>query len=288
MEHTQCLICEKPELRNLRRFEKDALCQCVSCGFVFCKPIPTESELAAHYEGYGRNDYLSPVTIKRYHEILDSFEKYRNTNNILDLGCGIGYFLEIAKQRGWTVYGTEYTEKAVDICTGKGIHMHQGVLNPASYSGIEFDIVTSFEVIEHINNPISEIKNINQILRKGGVFYFTTPNFNALERYLLGDDYSEICYPEHLSYYTKSTAHKLLTSYGFEKKYLITTGISITAIRNHFSKKKEKTISSSSTDDKIRTVLEEGNGMQWIKTFINKILDFSNLGNSLKGSYLKK
>lgn len=288
MEHQLCIICSSKRLQDLEKFKKDYLCQCSSCGFVFCKRIPTDEELIKYYEGYGRNDYLSPLTIKRYNELLDNFEPYRKTNNILDVGCGIGYFLEVAKQRGWNVYGTEYTDAAIEICEAKGIQMKKGILDALDYEKIEFDIVTSFEVIEHIYNPIDELKNIQKVLRKDGVFYFTTPNFNAIERFLLGASYPEICYPEHLSYYTKTTVHKLLEANDLEKKYLITSGISITAIRNHFSKKKEKSISNTSTDDIIRTALEVGSGMQWVKFVVNKFLDTLGIGNSLKGFYIKR
>jgi 2-polyprenyl-3-methyl-5-hydroxy-6-metoxy-1,4-benzoquinol methylase len=288
MEHKKCLICRGLSLKTLTKYAKDHLCQCDSCGFVFCKAIPTLDELTRHYEGYGRNDYLSSVTIKRYNEILDSFEPYRESSNLLDVGCGIGYFLEVAKKRGWNVYGTEYTDTAIDICEIKGIKMHKGILNPEFYGDMQFDVITSFEVIEHINNPVDELKNMYKLLRKGGVFYFTTPNFNALERYFLGAAYSNICYPEHLSYYTKKTAHFLLNSIGFQRKYILTSGISLTAIRNHFFAKKEKSISNTSTDDKVRTLLEEGIIMKFVKVFLNSILNLTGLGNSLKGFYIKR
>jgi 2-polyprenyl-3-methyl-5-hydroxy-6-metoxy-1,4-benzoquinol methylase len=288
MEHQLCIICSSERLHDLEKYKKDYLCICSSCGFVFCKRIPSNEELTRYYEGYGRNDYLSPLTIKRYNELLDSLEPYRKTNNILDVGCGIGYFLEVAKVRGWNVYGTEYTGAAIAICEAKGIHMNKGILAPTNYSDKEFDIVTSFEVIEHINNPVEEVKNIHKILRAGGVFYFTTPNFNALERYFLGAANSNICYPEHLSYYTKKTAHFLLNSIGFQPKYILTSGISLTAIRNYLFSRKEKPISNTSTDDKVRTILEEGRIMNFVKVFLNSILNLTGLGNSLKGFYIKR
>ena len=85
-------------------YEIAYLTRCSDCGFVFSSRIPSTQELISYYEGYGRNDYLSPITIKRYHEILDQFESSRKTNKLLDLGCGIGYFLEVAKQRGWDCF----------------------------------------------------------------------------------------------------------------------------------------------------------------------------------------
>ena len=115
-KHQNCLICHSSDISLYGKYLDNGLLKCNACGFFFAQQIPTVEELIAHYEGYGRNDYLSPVTISRYNEILDSFEPYRKTNKVMDVGCGIGFFLDVAKQRGWDVYGTEYTDEAIKIC----------------------------------------------------------------------------------------------------------------------------------------------------------------------------
>ena len=185
INHENCILCGSHPLHKIKGYEQHHLIKCNACKFVFCEPIPSIDELEEHYKGYGRNDYLSPITIKRYNQILDSFEPYRKTNKLIDVGCGIGYFLEVAKKRGWEVYGTEFTNEAIQICSEKGIKMKKGILDPENYMPEEFDIITSFEVIEHINNPIYELNSFHKLLRKGGLVYVTTPNFNSLLRYRL-------------------------------------------------------------------------------------------------------
>ena len=286
--HKQCLICTSSDLTSMRGYEKHFLIKCSICNFVFAKKIPTQKELELHYEGYGRNDYLSPITIKRYNNILDDFEKYKKTKKLLDVGCGIGYFLEIAIQRGWQVFGTEYTDEAIEICRKKEISIHKGVLNPENYEEESFDIITSFEVIEHINNPIQELKNFYKLLRKGGLVYITTPNFNSLLRYRLKSDYNIICYPEHLSYYTPKTLKKVFLNTGFKKKKIETTGISLTRLKTSKGSSNEAFISKSSTDEKIRSTIEANKMLQVIKKFVNKLLSYMGKGDSLKGYFIKK
>ncbi len=286
--HQSCLICQNKTLTQLRGYEDAFLTSCDKCGFVFSEKIPTESELIAYYNGYGRNDFLSDITIKRYNELLNSLEKYRKTNRILDVGCGIGYFLEVAQKRGWEVYGTEYTDEAIKICKGKGISMAQGQLNPETYEEGFFDVVTSFEVIEHINNPLEEIKNIEYLVRPGGAFYFTTPNFNSLLRYKLKIDYNVICYPEHLSYYTPKTIHRLLKINNFKKIYIKTTGISLTRLRTSTKKSDQAFISKNSDDEKIRQSIENKPYLQMAKSAINTGLTLLGVGDSLKGLYQKR
>lgn len=261
---------------------------------VFSSRNPTPEQLENHYKGYGRNDYLSPITIKRYHEILDAFESVRKTNRILDVGCGIGYFLGVAKSRGWEVYGTEYTESAVKICGGKGITMHSGALNPQNYPTESFDVITSFEVIEHINTPNQETEIIFSLLRKGGYFYVTTPNFNSLLRYYLGPKYNVICWPEHLSYYTPKTLTNLMLNHGFKKVWVKSTGISITRFltsntpqSNANLEEGTEFVSAHTNDEKLRTRFESNSLLTFAKKTINFILTLTGKGDALKGLFQK-
>lgn len=287
----KCILCGSKRIVKLHGYEKDFLCKCRDCSFVFAYRKPTRQQLIDHYEGYGRNDYLSEITIRRYHEILDLFEKSRKTNRLLDVGCGIGYFLEVAKKRGWEVYGTEYTDKAIEICSAKGISMKQGPLNPANYEPGYFDVITSFEVIEHINNPQEELKNFYSLLRPGGLVYITTPNFNSLLRYYLKDKYNVLSWPEHLSYYTPGTLRKLMERSGFRKLFVKATGISLTRLKTSSAGKEaspsEVFIAEDSSDEQLRRKMESNPVLGFAKKIVNGILTFTGKGDALKGLFYK-
>ena len=305
--HRACLICGSTALAGMPRYSRHHLCRCKSCGFVFCRPVPREEELIAHYKSYGRNDYLSPVTVKRYHELLEIFEslsadKFVSNSSsaaaeeergsavpaplrVLDWGAGIGYFLETARERGWEVYGTEYTEQAVAICREKGITMFQGPLSAVEMPENSFDLITSFEVIEHINNPLEEMARITRLLKPGGLFYCTTPNFNSLLRYYLKDDYNVITYPEHLSYYTPDTLHRLLRDAGLKRIFMKSTGLSITRFKKSRKTSEEELISPVSTDERIRVSAEKKWYMKWIKNGVNAVLSATGKGDTLKALY---
>lgn len=287
--HKRCLISGSDKLRILKGYEKYSLVKSVPLGFVFASRIPTEEELTAHYKRYSRSDFISPITIKRYNELLDDFEKYRKTGKILDIGCDVGHFLNEAKKRGWEVYGTEYTDEAIVKCQQNGIIIFKGKLNHDWFVPEMFDIVTSFEVIEHINNPIEEVLNVHKILRKGGLFYVTTPNFNAIERFILKGKYNSVIqYPEHLCYYTKRTLHYLLSNNGFKKLKIITTGVSPAAIKNWLSISEEKFVSPTSSDQIIRRKMESNFLLHLSKVIVNYFLNVFSLGSSMKAWYVKK
>jgi 2-polyprenyl-3-methyl-5-hydroxy-6-metoxy-1,4-benzoquinol methylase len=261
---------------------------------VFSAKNPTLQELNEHYKGYGRNDYLSPITIKRYNEILDGFESVRKTNRLLDVGCGIGYFLEVAKKRGWEVFGTEFTDQAIEICESKGIAMKKGVLDIHNYPAESFDVITSFEVIEHINTPNAEIQNMYSLLRKGGLLYVTTPNFNSTLRYYLGGKYNVIGWPEHLSYYTPATLKKLMLNHGLKVKYVHSTGISLTRFLSSKNVKPKENvevgtefIAADSEDEKLRNRFENNALLGTTKKLINSTLSTLGKGDALKGLFVK-
>ncbi len=279
--HSSCILCGGDRLEPLPRYAATHLVRCGACSLVFVERIPTSEELIAHYEGYGRNDYLSPITVRRYNELLDGFELYRRTGRLLDVGCGIGYFLDVAKERGWDVYGTEYTDEAVAICRGKGLTIHQGPLREENYTAGDFDVVTYFEVIEHINNPREDIARVSSLLRPGGLFYGTTPNFDSASRILFKEKWEIISYPEHLTYYTARTLTRLLREHGFRIRRIESTGFSLTRYRQRTGRLDEDFSRAESDDERLRRHLEKPHG-RMIKKAVNSALTLLRKGDSLK------
>src|SRR4051812_43133489 len=172
---------------------------------VFAGRMPTDTELAAYYQDYGHAWQDSPITRKRYAEVLDSLEPYRDRNRLLDVGCGAGYFLEEARSRNWEVHGTEYSGLALEVGRGKRLNVVQAPMRLGVFEPDSFDVVTAFEVFEHVSDPMAEAKVVAHVLRDGGALYLTVPNFNALSRRLLGPRWNVIDYPEHLCYFTSTT-----------------------------------------------------------------------------------
>jgi 2-polyprenyl-3-methyl-5-hydroxy-6-metoxy-1,4-benzoquinol methylase len=286
-QHTTCITCGSASLIPLHSYyESKGLIQCTSCGLVFMERIPTAAELETHYGvyTYDTEDTLSSLTIDSYNTLLDEMEPYRNVNRILDVGCGRGYFLEEARKRGWEVYGTEFSQTAVDLLQRKGIHAYHGPIGTKAFEGLSFDVVTSFEVIEHINTPNEDLMAIHQKLRSGGLLYITTPNFNSLMRYVLKSDYNVIAFPEHLSYYTRKTLNKTVCRQGFKNIKFLSTGISITRIQHSLAGGGQGTDS----DEKLRKLTSSNALMGFVKRVVNKTLTALNMGIALKGYYVKE
>lgn len=286
-EFNKCLICSHSAFRRLPRYSKDFLVKCRNCGFVFSQRIPTQAELVEEYSStYSRNDAISPITLKRYDEIFLFLEQFRRNNNIIDVGAGNGHFIQAAKLRGWNAFGTEFDERAVAICASKGVTMHHGKLDPSNYQPGQFDVITSFEVIEHINNPIEEVQNFFHLLRSGGLVYLTTPNYNSLSHLLLREKWTVFNYPEHLSYYTPRTLSRLFGENGFSVRDLRTTGIGITRLKASagIGTGSMKNVSTESVRK-----LTEGKGFGALaKSTVNFVLNALKKGDKIKAQFIRQ
>ena len=267
-------------------YSRAFLVKCQGCSLVFGSKNPSHAELTAHYTNYPRYTGLSPITEKRYNELLDKFEVFRKSNNLIDLGCSNGLFLECAKKRGWNVYGTEYAQESIDYCAKKGIKVFKSDQLPEEFFKMQFDVVTSFEVIEHINTPNPEMEFVKKILRKGGGFYVTTPNFNSFSRFLLKEKWNVIEYPEHLTYFTAKTLDKLMRRHGFKKDFLITTGISFLRFNQSRGKDEINRTLNNNVDENLRQSIEKNLLLQWAKSFINFLLNAFKIGDAMKGLYV--
>jgi 2-polyprenyl-3-methyl-5-hydroxy-6-metoxy-1,4-benzoquinol methylase len=281
-----CQVCGGDQLRGLDAYAEARLVRCVKCGFTFASSDPSDDELAAHYENYGTAWIDSPITRNRYQELLRMLEPYRRTNRILDVGCGAGFFLEEAASLGWQVHGTEAGARALEINRNKGFSVVAAPTAAEAFPAGHFDVVTAFEVIEHVRDPRREVQSIAKWLRTDGLFYCTTPNFDSFSRRALGPRWTIISYPEHLSYFTPTTLTRLLTDLGFEQRRVVTTGISPSALRTRVRRSDSSTTRTGQPDDeRLRTAAEASRVLSILKSSVNWTLSSISLGDTIKGYF---
>ena len=221
-----CPTCGSAAARPLVRYGSARLARCRTCGLVFAAELPSPAELAEHYRDYPAAGSLPELTARRYREVLALFEPCRQTGRLLDVGCGDGHFLAVARELGWEVYGSEYGAAPRKRAQELGLDVREAPFPAAADEWESFDVVTAFEVIEHVVAPREELGHITRVLRPGGCVYLTTPNFVSLSRRLAGPRWRAIGYPEHLNMFTPKTLHRLLADARLIRLSLKTTGIS--------------------------------------------------------------
>jgi 2-polyprenyl-3-methyl-5-hydroxy-6-metoxy-1,4-benzoquinol methylase len=203
--------------------------KCRNCGHVF-----STYECNQFYDGYFDQQnletedqfYWNVAHNEMYNDFCKRFILNRN-GKLLDVGCGMGYFVKhVAKYAGWEVWGCEISEHAVCYAKRKlGLtNIISGKIEEANFCDQSFDIITLWDVIEHIPNPDPFLAKINQFLKPGGLVFLHTPNVNIqlpkakLKRFIKGMN-PKIHYLEakdHVNIYSEKTISTILLRNGFE------------------------------------------------------------------------
>ena len=288
-KHASCPLCSSQKSQELPAYQRAHIQKCSTCQFTFSAHIPSDEELETYYSNeYELTEFFSPITRKRYEEILERFESLRTTNRLLDVGSGSAFFAEIAIQRGWDVYGTELTDDTIALGKKKGLNMSKGNLEDIQFESDFFDVVIGIEVIEHVSFPQTFTKEIHRVLRPGGAAYISTPNFDSLLRRRLKGQYDVINYPNHLSYFTAKTLTSLFESNGFRKQSLVTNGISRTRVKTSTGKSNQAFVSETSDDEILRHRIEKRWYLRGMKNVANGFLNLFKLGDSIKATFIKE
>jgi 2-polyprenyl-3-methyl-5-hydroxy-6-metoxy-1,4-benzoquinol methylase len=263
-------------------FEKDGkrYDRCGACGSAFAEVPPGEP---ARY-----HDYLPEATLtlpeptrKRYRELLASFAPFRTSGRLLDVGCGSAFFVEEAAAAGWTAEGTEVSMAAVEFAAKRGLRVHPGILRDAPVEPGSLDVLTLFEVLEHVPSPDGILGDAARLLRPGGALYLTTPNFGSLSRRILGADWSVIS-RDHVSLYTAKGLLAAVRRARFRPLRTSSRNILPHEIRRAFRPRG----SGSAGPDPARTTrlqatLESRRSLSFLKSAVNAVLSATGTGDTL-------
>jgi len=203
--------------------------KCQDCDIVFISPFPKSDQISMFYPNNENYYAYNKQSIPRAYKIIQDYGKkssllrriiiqllfplinFERTNCILDVGCGVGHFLDSMKSIGCDTYGIDINEKALEIAKKK----HK-VFTSLTDIGLEkyknyFDFVTLFQSIEHLPNPHNDLNLIYQLLKHGGKCVISTPNIGSKLAIKYGKDWRGLEPPRHLILFNKneSTAKRV-------------------------------------------------------------------------------
>lgn len=221
---TACPLCGS--LSNTPHLQKygHSICRCNDCGHIHVNPMPSDEALTAHYqdlsyfEGADEQGYKSYADMHR--ALKPHFErrlsllksKAASGNQLLDFGCADGYFLSLAKKHGWRISGVELSsEMAARASKELGVSIDQAI--PDRFGA--YDVMTMWEVIEHMPRPIEHLRRLIDLLKPGGVLALSTPNTEHWQAVRSHDKWVSYRPPSHLQYFTESTLSRSLSAAGF-------------------------------------------------------------------------
>lgn len=135
------------------------------------------------------------------------------TGKILDIGCATGNFLNEMRKMGWNCQGVEPDLNAAEYARNRfGLDVFHGVLEEAKLPSDTYDVVTLWDVLEHVYDLNATIADIIRVLKPGGVIIATLPNATAFERHLFREYWVGWEVPRHYRTFTPTTIKKFLTS----------------------------------------------------------------------------
>lgn len=235
-----CRLCRSQRTHLLYRLSFAALWRCGDCDAGFLDPVPTSEELHRFYnnpdyhgkdhpnywsncqEGYSADN----VVTKEFSGLLDRITPGPG-GKLLDVGCAMGVFLDLAQKRGWKVQGVELSAYASQYAREKfGLTVHNGTLEGAAFPDASFDAVTAWDVLEHLADPVSFLKEVKRVLKPGGLVFVETVHYkslaNAVGHLIYIVTFGKVQWPlyrlygiHHIYYFSKRSMRELLKSTGF-------------------------------------------------------------------------
>jgi SAM-dependent methyltransferase len=229
-----------------------------------------------------------PLVARRLTEITAAFSRYRQTNRLLDVGCGAGSLLQAAHDNGWDAQGIDVSASAVSYVRNLGFEVFHGELSEAQLANGQFDVITAVEILEHLFDPVATVNEIRRLLRPGGLFWLTTPNCRSLAARLMGLGWRVVSPPEHLQLFSAEGLRTLLFRAGFTEVQLKTSGGNPLELFGAL-KKREKAVQtpqenfdSVARNYRLNEAMSKSSTRRALKSAANGLLNFSRLGDSLK------
>jgi 2-polyprenyl-3-methyl-5-hydroxy-6-metoxy-1,4-benzoquinol methylase len=189
--------------------------QCEQCGLVYVNPREKLRDIIHSYsmvkdEGYLKEREARSATFLRG---LHFLEKYcPQKGRLLDIGCFTGLFLDLARSHGWSVMGIEPSQWAARYARE---NMLEGAIEDFKLEDDSFDVVTMWDVAEHLCDPKSALSMLNRTLKKRGILLLNTFNYDSIFRKIFGRRYWFI-ERMHIYYFTPRTIVKMLEACNYE------------------------------------------------------------------------
>ncbi len=200
------------------------LVQCADCRLIFLNPMFTDEELAALYPNdyYAYQDHFQNHSAKEVLRRLLGLRirtrdpRFGKPGNILDVGCGSGWFLRGMRAQGWNAYGVEVNPAAARMGKEKeGLDIFCGPLQGAGFEEDFFDYVRLNHSFEHMTSPHETLAEIRRILKPTGKLMIGVPNVDGLNARLFRQYWWYLGVPVHPFGYSVQTLSRLLRRHRF-------------------------------------------------------------------------
>jgi len=226
-----CLFCGVMDERLCFEDEPFRVVQCRRCGLTYVNPrLPPERLHQMYQEEYwssehakefGYSAYLAdePLYRRTYRRRMPVIRRHKPTPGaLLDVGCAAGSFLAVAAEEGWRPTGVELSAPMAEYAarTLRLPDVRRGDLLSLELPDQGFDVITLWDVLEHLEDPPAHLRAARRLLKPDGILVIETQNVASFFARLLGRKWQHYKHAEHLYHFDPRTLQRLLSEAGFE------------------------------------------------------------------------
>ncbi|MFH1239562.1 MAG: class I SAM-dependent methyltransferase [bacterium] len=238
LETINCPLCESAKQDNLYsscdfRYsissDRFSLAKCKACGFIFLNPRPAKEDIAKFYPGdFNRRPdsvlykLIAPSFKAARQQTIRALKIIKGRGKVLDIGCGNGDFLLAMYEQGYDVSGAEPNAAAEEFCPAqiRGRIVYKN-LEDCAFSNQSFDIVTSFQSLEHAHDLNGLLAEVSRILKDDGLLYLCLPSADFFEARFFKAYYYNLEVPRHLYFFNKKSLEAILSKHGFKTRVFL-------------------------------------------------------------------
>jgi len=192
--------------------------RCQNCKLIYVNPIEKASKISEDYSRMESADVsiIRGSRLRAAKSQLGLIERYKNGTHLLDIGCGEGFFLYNASKAGYSTKGIELSQHAVGYAKSEfGLDVEEGCFGEAQFPENRFDVVTMWQVLEHVPYPLPVLKEVYRVLKPGGLLTVSTPDISGIPARVLQKKWWNIR-RIHVNQFTTKTLMSLLRNAGLQ------------------------------------------------------------------------
>tara|TARA_R110000744_G_scaffold346008_2_gene451480 strand:+ start:2224 stop:3006 length:783 start_codon:yes stop_codon:yes gene_type:complete len=238
----KCLYCGSEEYDIIYKFNdipkrkrigksKDIV-KCKNCSLQYCHPRNLEESMLDTYENDYWYEFQTQVgersivdrtedfefISKERIQYIHNFQKPKPLDKFLDIGCAQGFLVNEAQKKGYNAHGIDLNNKDIEIGKSRyNVNIKKSLIQ--DYQESNFDIITTFNVIEHVSNPIDLLLQIKKRLNNDGLLVIGTHDIDCKTHAQQKEEWVHIIPNEHMYYFNIKTLENICLKAGFELKF---------------------------------------------------------------------